>query len=87
MVDDSAVELVREMLIITLKIAAPILLAGIVVGLVISILQAITSIQDQSLALVPKIVAMIAVAVLLLPWIVERLVEYTQILLRLPPGG
>ena len=87
MVDDSAVELVREMLIITLKIAAPILLAGILVGLVISILQAITSIQDQSLALVPKIVAMIAVAVLLLPWIVERLVEYTQNLLRLPLGG
>ncbi len=87
MVDDSAVELVREMLIITLKIAAPILLAGIVVGLVISILQAITSIQDQSLALVPKIVAMIVVAVLLLPWIVERLVEYTQMLLRLPLGG
>ncbi len=87
MVDDSAVELVREMLIITLKIAAPILLAGIVVGLVISILQAITSIQDQSLALVPKIVAMIIVAVLLLPWIVERLVEYTQVLLRLPLGG
>ncbi len=87
MVDDSAVELVREMLIITLKIAAPILLAGIVVGLVISILQAITSIQDQSLALVPKIVAMIVVAVLLLPWIVERLVEYTQVLLRLPLGG
>lgn len=85
--DDSAVELVREMLIITLKIAAPILLAGIVVGLVISILQAITSIQDQSLALVPKIVAMIVVAVLLLPWIVERLVEYTQVLLRLPLGG
>jgi flagellar biosynthetic protein FliQ len=87
MIDDGSIDLVREMLVITLKIAAPILLAGVVVGLVVSILQAITSIQDQSLALVPKIVAMLAVAVLLLPWIVQRLVEYTQVLFRLPVGG
>ena len=46
--DESTVELVRQALFITLKIAAPILLAGILVGLVVSLLQSITSIQDQT---------------------------------------
>lgn len=75
--DDSIVDLVREMLIITLKIAGPILLAGIVVGLIISLFQSITSIQEQTLTFVPKIVAMLVVTVILLPWIVERLIEFT----------
>ena len=66
-----------DVLLITLKIAAPILMAGVVVGLVISLLQSITSIQEQTLAFVPKIAAMMLVAVLLLPWIVQRLVEFT----------
>lgn len=75
--DESTVDLVREMLLITLKIAAPILTAGIVVGLAISLLQSITSIQEQTLAIVPKIVAMLVVAVVLLPWIVARLIAFT----------
>jgi flagellar biosynthetic protein FliQ len=75
--DDSIVDLVREMLLITLKIAGPILLAGIAVGLVISLFQSITSIQEQTLAIVPKIAAMLIVAVILLPWIVQRLIEFT----------
>jgi flagellar biosynthesis protein FliQ len=75
--DDNIIDLVREMLLITLKIAAPILVAGVIVGLVISLLQSVTSIQEQTLSIVPKIAAMILVAVVLLPWIVARLVEFT----------
>lgn len=75
--DAGAVELVRQTLIIALKIAAPILLAGVVVGLVISIFQSVTSIQEQSLTFVPKIIVMLLVAVLLLPWVVARLLEFT----------
>lgn len=75
--DQQSIELVRETLIIALKIAAPILLAGVVVGLVISIFQAITSIQEQTLTFVPKIVAMLLVAVVLIPWIAVRLMEFT----------
>jgi flagellar biosynthetic protein FliQ len=75
--DDSIVDLVREMLIMALKISAPILLAGLIVGLIISLFQAITSIQEQTLTIVPKIAAMLIVAVILLPWIVRRLVEFT----------
>lgn len=76
MIDESMLELVRQSLVITLKIAAPVLLAGIVIGLVISLIQAVTSIQDQTLSLVPKIVVMVIVAAVLLPWILGRLAEY-----------
>lgn len=75
--DDNIIDLVREMLIIVLKIAGPILLAGIAVGLTISLIQSITSIQEQTLTFVPKIVAMLVVAVVLLPWIIQRLIEFT----------
>ncbi|GMV24945.1 MAG: flagellar biosynthetic protein FliQ [Phycisphaerae bacterium] len=83
--DQATVELVRQALIITLKIAAPMLAAGIIVGLVISILQSVTSIQDQTLATVPKIVVMVVVAVVLAAWIAQRLIEYAATLFNL--GG
>lgn len=76
MFDESQLELVRDCLVVTLKIAAPVLIAGIVVGLVISIIQAVTSIQDQTLALIPKIVVMVLVAAVLLPWTFIKLAEY-----------
>lgn len=81
--DESIVQVVRETLIIVLKIAGPMLLAGMVIGLIISLIQSVTSIQDQTLTFVPKIVGMVLVAVLLLPWLVLRLVEYTAELLTL----
>lgn len=83
--DEQTVELVRDMLIVTLKISLPILLAGLIIGVIISLFQAITSIQDQTLAFVPKIVAMIVVAALLLPWIVARLIEYSRVLFTMAP--
>ncbi|HZW09572.1 MAG TPA: flagellar biosynthetic protein FliQ [Phycisphaerales bacterium] len=81
--DESAVYLVRETLLAALKIAAPVLLAGVAIGLVVSLIQSITSIQDQTLSFVPKIAAMIIVAALLLPWIALRLVEYAAELFTL----
>ncbi|MBA4028968.1 MAG: flagellar biosynthetic protein FliQ [Planctomyces sp.] len=79
----TGLELVREALLIALQVSLPILLVGIVVGLVISVLQAITSIQDQALTFVPKIVAMIAVTLLALPWLATRLVEFASAMLSL----
>lgn len=81
--DESTVELVRDALFITLKIAGPILLAGLIVGLVISLLQSVTSIQDQTLSFVPKIVVMIVAAAILIPWVAHRLVEYAAELLKI----
>lgn len=74
--DESSVFLVRETLLTVLKIAAPILLAGMSVGLLISLIQSVTSIQDQTLTFVPKITIMILVAALLLPWVTIQLVEF-----------
>ncbi|MEO0511717.1 MAG: flagellar biosynthetic protein FliQ [Planctomycetota bacterium] len=78
MYDETLVYMVREMLMVMLKIAVPILASGVVVGLVVSVIQAVTSVQDQTLTFVPKIVVMIGVAVFLMPWIAMRLVEYTR---------
>lgn len=83
MLDEMTIDMVRTALVITVKIGAPILAAGIVVGLVISLLQSITSIQDQTLATVPKIIVMIIAAIAVLPWVVQRLVEYAGDLLRI----
>jgi len=83
MYDESMVTMVQETLIVVLKIAAPILLAGVVIGLAISLVQSVTSIQDQTLTFVPKIGVMIVVAVLLLPWITMRLVEFATEMLKL----
>jgi flagellar biosynthetic protein FliQ len=76
-VDAQLVDTVRDALIITMKIALPILASGVVVGLFISIVQSITSIQEQTLTFVPKILVMLIVAVMLIPWIVQRLMEFT----------
>jgi len=69
-------DLVRHTLLITLWISTPILAAGIAVGLVVSIAQAVTQIQEQTLSFVPKIAAMILVAVALLGWIATELVQF-----------
>ena len=67
-------------------IAAPILLVSIVVGLAISIIQATTSIQEQTLTFVPKILAMLGVLLLLGPWLGTSMVEFTRRLFDSIPG-
>ncbi len=63
---------------ITLIVGAPILLSGMFVGLAIGMLQAITQIQEQTVSFVPKIVAMVLVLSLTLPWLVNQMVEYSR---------
>ena len=73
----SAVALARDAVLQLLLLAAPLLVASVVVGLVVSILQAATSIQEQTLSFVPKIFAVIGVALLLGPWLGASMVDYT----------
>lgn len=73
-----AADLGREALWIAVKLSFPILLAAIVVSAVISVLQATTQLQDQTLNQVPKMFAVAAVIVVILPWILAVLVEYTR---------
>jgi len=74
---DAATELVRQTLILALLVSAPMLLIGLVVGILVSLLQAVTQIQEQTLTFVPKIAAMVVAAILLMPWIGNRLLEYS----------
>lgn len=77
MLDDSALELLRAALIITLKVSAPMLVAGIAIGLLIAIVQSLTSIQEQTLSLVPKIFAMVLVMIALLRWMFVLISDFT----------
>ncbi len=74
----TAIQLVREGVLQTLIIAGPILLIGMAVGLVIAILQATTSIQEQTLTFVPKIAAILVGLVLFGRWLLESMVQYTK---------
>ena len=73
-----AVDVVRTALFEALLIAAPILGAGLVVGLCVSLFQAVTQIQEQTLTFVPKIVTMILVAIFLLSWISIRMADFAR---------
>jgi len=75
--DGAILDLVREALWLAMLLALPILGSGVVVGLIISIVQSITSIQEQTLTFVPKILAMVGVTILLASWISELLIEFT----------
>jgi flagellar biosynthetic protein FliQ len=80
-----AIELLKDMIFQALTIAAPILLTAMIVGLAISLFQAVTTIHEQTLAFVPKALAVIGVLLLLLPWIVRSLVDFTTaIIMKLP---
>ncbi len=67
----------REALYTALLVSAPLLLVSLVVGLLISIFQAATSIQEMSLTFVPKLVVISIVAVLTLPWMIDVVVSFT----------
>ncbi|NIZ18491.1 flagellar biosynthesis protein FliQ [Entomospira culicis] len=71
------VALFREAVMQVLMLAAPVLIIGAVVGLILSIFQATTSIQDQTLTFVPKIIAIFLTLALFFPWMMQTLREYT----------
>ena len=70
---------------LALEIAGPILLLGLVIGLLVSIFQAVTSIQEQSLSFIPKIVGVAVLIVVLGPWMLGQLVTYAQNLYTVDP--
>jgi flagellar biosynthetic protein FliQ len=75
---DTVVNLATQAMILALKIAGPILLLGLIIGLLVSIFQAVTSIQEQSLSFIPKIVGVAVLIVVLGPWMLDQLVGYAQ---------
>ena len=77
MTQDTVVHLASQAMSLAFKVAGPMLLVAMVVGLLVSIFQAVTQIQEQSLTLIPKIAAIAVVAVVLGPWMLDQLVAYT----------
>lgn len=78
MSDVEVIGILREALMTVLVVSAPILGSGMIVGLVIAIFQTTTSIQEQTLTFVPKMIAIFATIVLLASWIIRTLVIYTK---------
>ncbi len=77
MTEDTVIQLVVGAVELALKVGLPLLLVGLAVGLVISVFQAITQIQEQTLTFIPKILATIAVLVIGGPWMLDQLLQYT----------
>ncbi len=73
---DQSIEIVRQTLTLMLMLSLPILGAALVIGLLISIFQAVTQIQEQTLSFVPKILGMGIVAIFVAPWLFLKIMEF-----------
>lgn len=80
-----AADLVRHAVMTSLIVAAPLLMTALLVGVLVSLIQAVTQLQEQTLTFIPKLLALSAVFVLTLPWMLAQLVEYLSGLLRSLP--
>ena len=80
-----AIELVKAMMFQAVTLAAPILVTGMIVGLGVSLFQAVTTIHEQTLTFVPKALAIVGVIVLLLSWFLRSLIEFTTALIEKMP--
>jgi flagellar biosynthesis protein FliQ len=78
MTQDTVTSLVVDMMGITMKVAMPMLLAALIVGLAVSVFQAATQIQEQTLSFIPKILALVAVVVIAGPWMLSSVVDWTH---------
>ncbi|MFA6011561.1 MAG: flagellar biosynthesis protein FliQ [Desulfobacteraceae bacterium] len=77
MTPEFVVSLAKEGVILTLIVSAPMLLLGLVVGLAISIFQAVTSISEMTLTFIPKIIAVFMGMLFFAPWMIEKMTSYT----------
>ncbi len=77
MTPEFAVELLKTMMLQAVSLATPFLLVAMIIGLLISLFQAVTSIHEQTLTFVPKALGIVGALLLLMPWLVRSLVEFT----------
>jgi flagellar biosynthetic protein FliQ len=80
------VDLARNAIMLALLVAGPMLVVALGVGLIISVVQAVTQIQEQTLSFVPKLVAVAATFLIALPWTLQLLIKYTTELFRSLPS-
>jgi len=74
---DQTVQLMRQLLIEAMLLCAPLLVAAASISLIVSLLQTLTSVQEQTLTAVPRLVTVFVVAMVTMPWMIHRLVGYT----------
>ncbi len=86
MTETTVVGLARQAVELTLLISMPMLLTGLIIGLIVSIFQAVTQIQEMTLTFVPKIVAVFLALLLSFPWMMHKLLAFTQQLILGIPG-
>lgn len=85
MTEGMVLDLARHALTITLQLTAPILIFSLVSGLIVSVFQAVTQINEMTLAFVPKVIAVLIAAVLFGPWMLNSLLAYvTNLFINLP---
>lgn len=78
MTEAEAIEICRQAIIIMLKLVGPVMLAGLVVGVVVSMIQTVTQIQEMALTFIPKMVAVFAVTIWLFPFMMATLGGFTR---------
>lgn len=83
---DVALQLVSRMLWAGVSIAAPLLVITMIVGILVSIFQVVTQIQEVSLSFIPKILTVVAVLVVMGPWMLKKLVNYSAAVIAGIPG-
>ena len=81
MTPDTVVQIMRQMLMMTFWLAAPLLAIGFVAGIITSLLQIATSIQDNTVSSIPRLAAFLAGILFLLPWMLQKTMAYTILLL------
>lgn len=74
---DDVISIAKQTIMVTLLVSSPMLLAGLVVGVLVSIFQAVTSIQDITLTFIPKIVVVMVIALFFFPWMMNMIISYT----------
>jgi flagellar biosynthetic protein FliQ len=75
---DLIVGIANEAIKVTLLLSAPMLIVGLAVGLIVSIFQAVTQVQEMTLTFVPKIIAVMVALIIALPWMINLITTYTQ---------
>jgi len=80
-----AVELIKSLILNATALAAPILMTALTIGLGVSVLQAVTSIHEQTLSFVPKALAVLSLIVVSLPWMVRTMIEFTRSVIEQMP--
>ena len=80
-------EIAREALVVTMKVGAPVMLVALIVGLAISLLQALTQVQEQTLSFVPKIFLIFVSLMIFMPFMLGTLRDFTQLLMERIAGS